>query len=202
MQKILVIDHSLNSESLASCSIEHRDKQFYGINTSISIDDNLLACKPDMLLINKHFVTQQLLHQMIDKFPNKTKIYDCNYLIPNFYVRSSGNKARSGSAIIILHENNLTISNEPFVINNVFPAIYSYAINIHHPQLAGLFDHAKQLFDICDSKQTIIDASGGYLSAFCKFYGWEYYEFKPGQADTKVDNNIYLTNKEIYEQNM
>jgi len=202
MQKILVIDHSLNSESLASCAIEYKDKQFYGINKSISIDDNLKACEPDILLINRHFVTEQLLQQIISRFPNKTKIYNCDYLIPNFYVKSDNQKIKSGSAIIILHENNLTISNEPFVINNTFPAIYSYTANIQHPQLVGLFDHTKQLFDLCDSKKSIIDASGGYMAAFCKFYGWDYYEFKPGRTDTKTNSNIYLSNKEIYEQSL
>jgi hypothetical protein len=72
--------------------------------------------------------------------------------------------------------------------------------------MAGFFGHAKDLFEVCDSYGSIIDASGGYLTAFCKFYGWCYGVFKPSGTISIVEpteiNKPYLTNKEIYEQNL
>jgi hypothetical protein len=205
MPKILVLDHTLNSESMASCFIEHKDSQFFGLNTSISIDENLQMCQPDLLFINQHFVTPELLNQMLNKFGSRAKIYNVDYLIPNYYVQQN-KMANSDICIICLHENHPIDPYRLISINNYYPPIYSYDLHIDHPQFAGSFKHAKELFQICDTKNVVIDASGGYLEGFCKFYGWSYGSFKPGNSveiiDITQNSKTYLSNKEIYEQNM
>lgn len=206
MLKILVLDHTLNSESMASCSLAHKDTQFFGINTSISIDENIEACKPDKLLINEHFITKELLHQMLNRFENRAMIYNADYLVPNFYVQSLKTNRDIKPCVICLHDNHLIDNNKTIYINNKYCPIYSYKVAISHPQMAGFFSHAKDLFEVCNSYGSIIDASGGYMTAFCKFYGWSYGIFKPGGTiSITQSNNInktYLTNKEIYEQNL
>lgn len=206
MQKILVLDHPLNSESIASCSIEYNDTRFFGLNTSISIEENLNLCQPDTLLINKHFVTPELLHQMLMKFNTKAKVYNAEYLIPNYYTRDAKEEINGDVCVICLHDNHVIDSTKPIKINNYYAAIYSYKINLNHAQLAGFFEHTKELFQICKSRNTVIDASGGYLEGFCKFYGWNYGVFKPNGtiAISKASDNTksYLSNKEIYEQIM
>jgi hypothetical protein len=205
MLKILVLDHTLNSESIASCSLEHKDSQFFGLNTSISIDENLEACKPDKLLINEHFITKELLYQMLNRFNNKTMVYNANYLIPNFYVKSKIKKNDS-SCIICLHEHHLINSDKLINIKNYYSPIYSYRTLINHPQMAGFFTSVRSLFELCQGYKTIIDASGGYMEAFCKFYGWSYGLFKPSGTisitEPTLIQKVFLTNKEIYEQNL
>lgn len=187
---------------MASCAIEYKENTFFGLNTSISIDENLEITKPDFLFINAHFITPELLQQMLSRFGNQTKVYNIDYLIPNYYVRGVNNNG--GMSVICLHDNHLINPNKLICINGYYPAIYSYDIAIDHPQFAGIFHHTKELFTICNTKNTIIDASGGYLEGFCKFYGWDYGLFKPsGTISFTKDTNIqkiYLTNKEIYEQ--
>jgi hypothetical protein len=209
MPKILVLDHTLNSESMASCSLINKNMHFFGLNTSISIDDNLQACKPDLLLINKHFVTETLLNQMIQQFKYKVYIYNIDYIIPNFFVHSN-RKVKNKTCIICLHDHHMVHSRNILITNNgnpCYPAIYSYTNSIQNDQMAGLFEHTKDLFEICDSYGSIVDASGGYMRAFCKYYGWRYGQFKPNEEILFVDlkkntNEIYLTNKDIYEQQL
>lgn len=204
MPKILVLDHSLNTESMASCSLEQRDLQFFGLNTAISIDENIDICKPDYLLINQYFITQELFYQMMGRFEGRTMVYSVDHLIPNAYVGSRGVGDRC--CVICLHDNHLINSNKLIHINGSYPAIYSYKMPINHPQMAGMFYHAKDLFELCESYGTIIDASGGYLAAFCKFYGWKYGSFKPSGTisihDPQDIQQTYTTNKQIYEQYM
>lgn len=204
MPKILVLDHTLNSESMASCSLSSRDIQFFGINTAISIDDNLELCKPDKLLINEHFITKELLHQMLNRFGSKVSVYNVDYLIPNIYVKSKSTNNKS--CIICLHEHHLINSDKLINIKNYYSPIYSYKAPITHHQMAGFFYHARELFDVCSSYGSIIDASGGYMTAFCKFYGWSYGIFKPSGTISIMSpddiNKTYLTNQEIYEQSL
>jgi hypothetical protein len=205
MQKILVLDHTLNSESMASCSLEYKDSHFFGINTSISIDENVDLCKPDKLMINEHFITKELLHQMLNRFDRRVSIYNVDYLMPNFYVKSKNNSDPK-ICIICLHDHHLINIDKPIYIGNTYCPIYSYKVSIKHPQMAGFFSHAKDLFNLCNSYSSVIDASGGYLAGFCKFYGWSYGEFKPSgtisMVESKNMSKTYLTNKEIYEQNL
>jgi hypothetical protein len=206
MPKILVLDHTLNSESMASCSLEHKNSQFFGVNTAMSIDENLDMCKPDQVLINKHFITKELLYQMLNRFSNRVRVYDVDYIIPNFYVKSKVLNNNKKHCIICLHEHSMIRDDELISIKNTYAPIYSYNTEINHPQMAGFFGCAKDLFEVCDSYGSIIDASGGYLTAFCKFYGWQYGVFKPSETISILEpteiNKTYLTNKEIYEQNL
>lgn len=206
MQKILVVDHTLNAESMASCSLDYPDAHFFGLNTTISIDENLDACKPDKILVNKHFVTTTLLNQIHNRMDRNIHIYEIDYLIPNIYVRSTP-KLYDIPCIISLHENHLINHEKLIAINKKYPPIYSYRTNIYHMQMAGLFEHTKDLFNLCNKYGTVIDASGGYMTAFCKFYEWNYGVFKPSGTISIIEpkniNKTHIqTNKDIYEQSL
>lgn len=201
MQKILVLDHKFNTESISSCSQIDPSITFYGLDSKASFYDNLDYINPDIIWINKYFTNKQLLDSILSDKTLKTTIYDINYLLPNVF--ATKNVEEQNIISYLSYYNILSPdTNKLYKYDNTYVRFYSLDNNyISHPQYCGNIQSCKDLTSIIlHSKRILLD--NDLIQNFCAFYNKEYGTFKPSGTISWQKCDLKLTNKDLFFKNV